>query len=158
MDDIRYPTRRQQFPEGATEMFKIIDRLIRQSKSVGHSKSFREMQMAIDEHLFCLIETRGAYKTKLSAIQELQLIEMLSTFFDERKGPSRSTPDSTSPSLPFEWIFCGQENDPALHEARCRILAKTVSLAAQLRCAPLLNDTAAWMQKVCGHFYINLGT
>lgn len=149
-DILRIPIEKQQFPESAEEMLKIIEKVIRKWKSYFSPRTFfnRDLQASIDKHLFCLIEIKGDFTTKLSAVQELQLINMLCKFFEERKSsPSARSSNDGSPT-PFELIFCGQENDAALHAARCGILSKTISLAAQLRCGTLLNEAAAWMQKV----------
>ncbi|XP_067670902.1 integrator complex subunit 15-like [Haliotis asinina] len=82
---------------------------------------------------YILFRTRKK-KKKLSAIQELQLLEMLCTCFKE-------TPTKSKYHI-FNLIFGGRGDNSSN-----TLLTKLVSMALSVSCSPVLDCAAIWMQE-----------
>uniref|UniRef100_A0A914XRH1 Uncharacterized protein n=1 Tax=Plectus sambesii TaxID=2011161 RepID=A0A914XRH1_9BILA len=132
------------FPACACDALHQVGKALRQqntkSRSNLMSQNLLDLQATLDQDLFCLGPDRRT--TRLSPIQQLKLLELLCSFFQEKCEEGRQR------YAFFELIFCGREGETVLHEARIGLLVKLCSLAVQYPCHSLLVDVSLWLNKI----------
>lgn len=94
-----------------------------------------EVQALIDRDLFLIQSDR---RTKMSPIQQLQLVRTLAQFFLERV-------DDGHRYAYFEAIFLGRPEDPVIHEYRLTVMYQLVSFSLQYPVLQYLNHLMGWL-------------
>ncbi|XP_018417365.1 PREDICTED: uncharacterized protein C7orf26 homolog isoform X2 [Nanorana parkeri] len=92
----------------------------------------------LEEFIFQIPKDRGSHSKRLGAIQELQLLELLCSYFQEQtKEPVRQ--------VIFNSLFSPQGNKA--DEQRMTLLGKLTSMAVAVCRVPVLESAASWLQR-----------
>ncbi|NP_001368604.1 SOSS complex subunit A homolog [Caenorhabditis elegans] len=123
-----------------TEQAKgVLAQLVKTSKmsrSRGSALAEKpEVQAMLDKDLFLIQSDR---RTKMNAMQQLQLVRVLAQFFLERV-------DDGHRYSYFEAIFLGRSDDPTLHEYRLSVMFQLVSFSIQYPVLQILNHVMGWL-------------
>lgn len=94
-----------------------------------------EVQTLIDKDIFLIQSDR---RTKMTPIQQLQLVRALAQFFLERV-------DDGHRYNYFEAIFLGKTDEPVLHEYRISVMYQLVSFSLQYPVLPFMNHVMTWL-------------
>ncbi|CAB3403552.1 unnamed protein product [Caenorhabditis bovis] len=97
-----------------------------------------EIQSMIDSEIFGIQSDR---RTKLTPLQQFQLLHVLAQFFLERG-------EDHSKYTYFEAVFLGRENDPALHEFRMEIMLQLISFSLQFPVLQIFNHVVNYLGKI----------
>ncbi|KAG8296903.1 uncharacterized protein C7orf26 homolog isoform X2 [Homalodisca vitripennis] len=137
--EIKHSLRKLDFPSCVKESLKTIEKLCLSSHGLGRTQSIKQTDFAMElitEFVFCEVDRRGFKKRKLSAIQELLLLEVLCDYLSH-------------PNINEVWrnsIFMSLF--PSSHGERSRLLVKLVSLSISINNSSVLNATAVLIQQV----------
>lgn len=140
MDEVRL--RKLDFPQSAKECLAQLDKFLSRNPTIPTGRMSKDLQSALDEHLYCISDRRGSFCLRLSCLQDLQLLLLLLNHYG-----TKSEADTRSRQILFEILFCPRDADGPFFDHRVKLLFRLVSLALQLHCAPLLADFALWIQK-----------
>uniref|UniRef100_A0A0N5A8Z6 Rab-GAP TBC domain-containing protein n=1 Tax=Syphacia muris TaxID=451379 RepID=A0A0N5A8Z6_9BILA len=127
--------------EALAQISKHCSQLNQQKWRSTIVQRYNEVQLIIDNDLFLITPDRRS--TRLNSVQQLSLIQMLCTYFNEKEVEPHSFQYAN-----FETIFCGREGETLLHEIRISILQKLCSLALQYPCYSLFILVATWLHKI----------
>ncbi|KJH48147.1 pyridine nucleotide-disulfide oxidoreductase [Dictyocaulus viviparus] len=125
----------------------VAEALIQVSKHVRLSSHGRsrptliknnDLQLLIDNEIFCLNADRKS--SRLSELQEFNLINHLAHFFTER--------DEINKYAYFEVLFLGREGESYVHDHRLRLLYRLASYALQYPVLQLYAQISLWLSKV----------
>lgn len=142
--DFRMRLRKKDFPQCAVECLSIVEQIVETPIAVP-IRYLRDLQIAIDESLFCITQDRwgaGAFNNKLSPLQELQLCHLLCRWY-ANKIPL----DISRRNTYFEILYRGRDGDPQSLDYRLGFLPRICSIAVQLHCLPLLLEANRWLLK-----------
>ncbi|CAH1795423.1 unnamed protein product [Owenia fusiformis] len=137
MTDILNALKTQDFPKCTQIALCHIETLLASCRSIpGLGDPQNELAHRItQEYVFCQhVSRKGGLFKKLTAIQEIQLCELLLQHFGKQQDPSKL-------QALFNQLF-----DMKQEPYRLDILCKMVSMAIGLKSAPVLNATGAWLQ------------
>ncbi|XP_017776050.1 PREDICTED: uncharacterized protein C7orf26 homolog [Nicrophorus vespilloides] len=133
--EIKQGLRKTEFPNCAKEALNKIGQLI-----CGRNTNIKQMDLALDlmaEFVFCEVDRRGNKRNSVfTAIQELQLLEVLFDYFNSVTG------DAARNSV-FLTLFSG-----TTASQRLGILSKLVSIAIGTGSAKVLISASTWMQQL----------
>lgn len=137
--EIKHSLRKLDFPSCVKESLKTIEKLCLSSHSLGRTQSIKQTDFAMEliaEFVFYEIDRRGNKRKKLTAIQELMLLEVLCDYLSH-------------PNLNEIWrnsVFMSLF--PSSHVERSRLLVKLVSLSISINNSSVLNAAAILIQQV----------
>lgn len=137
--EIKHSLRKIEFPSCVKESLNTIEKLCLNSHGLGRTQSIKQTDFAMElitEFVFCEVDRRGYKKRKLSAINELLLLEVLCDYLSHP-----STNEVWRNSI-FMSLF------PSSHGERSRLLVKLVSLSISINNSSVLSSTAVLIQQV----------
>lgn len=137
--EIKHSLRKLDFPSCIKEGLKTVEKLCLSNVGLGRTQSIKQTDFAMEliaEFVFCEVDRRGFKKRKLSAIQELLLLEVICDYL--------SHPNITEVwrNSIFMSLFPSSQSD------RSRLLVKLVSLSISINNSSVLNATAVLIQQV----------
>nr|XP_018912841.1 PREDICTED: uncharacterized protein C7orf26 homolog isoform X1 [Bemisia tabaci] len=139
--DLKHSLRKLEFPTCVREALNQLEGLCA-SQSVGRV-NIKQADLAMEiiaEFVFCETDRGRAKKQKLTCIQQLQLLEVLSDYFSYLSNGHESARNTV-----FMLLF------PTTHLERAGILVKFVSMAIAIKNHQVLASTGIVMQQVgCG--------
>ncbi|XP_036409324.1 uncharacterized protein C7orf26-like [Megalops cyprinoides] len=92
----------------------------------------------VDEFIFLIPKDRNAPRKKMSSLQELQLLEVMCSYFQEQSKDSLR-------QVVFSALFVPQGNET--DGCRMSMLGKLVSMAVAVCRVPILDCAALWLQR-----------
>lgn len=137
--DIKQSLRKLDFPICVKESLRTIEKLCLSINGLGRAQSIKQTDFAMEliaEFVFCEVDRRGFKRKKLSAIQELMLLEVVCDYLSH-------------PNINEVWrnsIFMSLF--PSSHGDRSRLLVKLVSLSISINNSSVLSATAVLIQQV----------
>lgn len=137
--ELKHALRKMEFPFCCRESLNRLEQYCSRVTSSGTNRNVRQMHMYMDlisEFVFCEVDRRGVKKRRLSAIQELQLLEVFCDFL--------SWPVSNEAGKNTVFMSCFHSSCPE----RIHLLIKLVSMSICTDNAQALNCTAILMQQV----------
>lgn len=115
------------------------------AQNVGRLQSIKQTDSAMElitEFVFCEIDRGGVRKKRLTCAQELQLLEILCSYFKVPRDDNGVDIGDAARNTVFMSLF------PHTNVDRCQILIKLVSTAIATDNIPLLTSTGVLMQQV----------
>lgn len=132
MSELKHHLRKQEFPVSAREALLRLEKLCLSTSQ----QQQRLIQEVIEEFVFCEMDRRGIRKKRLNAVQELQLLDVLTIYFETRESEVvRNT------------MFLTLFHCEGIASNKMKMLAKLVSSAIAIRSAAVLDCSAVWMQQ-----------
>lgn len=133
MSEIKHFLRKHEFPISAKEALLQLEQVC------CHGNSPLQQRLAQDimeEFIFCEVDRRGIRKKRLTAIQELQLLEVMCMYFESQHNEVvRNT------------VFLTLFHCEGGSGAKMKILGKLVSLSIAVRNMAILSCSSVWMQQ-----------
>uniref|UniRef100_A0A1I8A4Q0 P40 n=1 Tax=Steinernema glaseri TaxID=37863 RepID=A0A1I8A4Q0_9BILA len=136
------PTSPPQFPKCATDTLASILQTFRQHQGKVPRIKLVDIQVRIDNDVFCLMVDRRATRL-ITATDQLRLLRILADFF--------ATVDKESPAIRyqlFDVIFLGREGESFLHESRMTVLGKLCVYMVQFGPYSFYADIAQWLNRI----------
>lgn len=132
MSELKHHLRKQEFPVTSRDALLRLEKLCLATSQ----QQQRLIQEIVEEFIFCEIDRRGIKKKRLNAIQELQLLDILTCYFETRDNDVvRNT------------MFLTLFHSEGPNNNKMKILTKLVSIAIATRCVAILECSAVWMQQ-----------
>jgi len=133
MAEIKQQLRRFEFPQSAHEALLQVQQLCCHA-SPQHQRLLMDIQ---EEFIFCETDKRGVRKKRLTSVQELQLLQVLSQYCEMQTNDIlRNT------------VFLTLFHHDDSNSSKIRLLCKLVSMAIAGQNAAVLNSSAIWMQQL----------
>ncbi|KAM8961342.1 integrator complex subunit 15 [Pelodytes ibericus] len=148
MTDIRHSLLRRDALSAAKEVLYHLDIYFSsQMQSAPVSMVDQGSIELVEEFVFQVPKERGSHSKRLSAIQELQLLEILCSYFQEQtKEPVRQ--------VIFSSLFSPQGNKA--DDQRMALLGKLTSMAVAVCRVPVLECAASWLQRTPAVYCVRL--
>lgn len=143
-DSTKQILRKLDFPFCVKEALLRIEQLCSTNgvSNVERIQNIKQTDLAMElitEFVFCEVDRRGVKKKRLSRIQEMQLLEVLSDYFAYSHNSSLG--GDVARNTVFMSLF------PHTCVERCQFLVKLVSIAICTNNIPLLSATGVLMQQ-----------
>ncbi|XP_006824427.1 integrator complex subunit 15-like [Saccoglossus kowalevskii] len=140
---------RTEFPQNAKDLLLMLSTYFTRYEREPLLPFRDNVLRLIDEFIFCCVTNQNYYRKRLSAVQELQLLELLCGYFENQ-------PNEIIKNAVFDALFCFSSSRPS-EDYKRDLLYKLVSLAVAVKCTSVLNCTAVWMSRQhLSHSVINL--
>ncbi|XP_048465531.1 integrator complex subunit 15 isoform X2 [Rhincodon typus] len=148
MTDIRHSLLRRDALSAAKELLYHLDILFSsQLQNVPGPLVDKSTIELVEEFIFQLSKERNTQPKRLSSLQELQLLEIMCSYFQEQNKDAVR-------QIIFSALFAPQGNKA--DENRLAMLGKLVSMAIAICRVPILECTALWLQRTHAVFCVRL--
>ncbi|XP_072916676.1 integrator complex subunit 15 [Hemitrygon akajei] len=148
MTDIRHSLLRRDALSAAKELLYHLDIFFNsQLQNVPGPLVDKSTIELVEEFIFQLPKERNTQPKRLSSLQELQLLEIMCSYFQEQSKDAVR-------QIIFSALFGPQGNKA--DENRLAMLGKLVSMAIAICRVPILECTALWLQRTHAVFCVKL--